>query len=256
MALAETFTSIANAIRAKSGETATMTPAEMPAKIAALPTGGQLEDFLEGKGTKLQTDAKFIVNGTMRYNQHLKAIYLPECLLIDDYSFERTDKVEWIYAPKASFAGSITIDGTAYNPTGDKAFQNSNFLKYCLFPGNTGPITKHMFSYSYETEVVDLGSPNRLENTIFSDLTSSSGDRYSLKALILRNSTVPNLIRSISSLIERFTSGECFIYVEDDLISEYQAATNWSAIPTSAWKGLSELPQWILDLYDPNYQPA
>ena len=256
MALTETFVSIANAIRAKSGETATMTPAQMPAKIAALPTGGQLEDFLEGKGTKLQTDAKFIVNGTMRYNQHLKAIYLPECLLIDDYSFEKTWMLEWIYAPKASFAGNITIDGKAYISTGDKAFQDSGFLKYCLFPGNTGPITKYMFSYSYKTEVVDLGSPHHLEHQIFSDLTSFSGDRYSLKALILRNKTVPNLTRSISSSIERFTSGECFIYVDDDLISEYQTATNWSAIPAAQWKGLSELPQWILDLYDPNYQPA
>ena len=37
--LTETFTNIANSIRAKSGKTKTMTPAEMPAEIEALPSG-------------------------------------------------------------------------------------------------------------------------------------------------------------------------------------------------------------------------
>lgn len=38
--LDDTMTSIANAIRAKTGETATMTPGQMPAQIAAIPSGG------------------------------------------------------------------------------------------------------------------------------------------------------------------------------------------------------------------------
>lgn len=46
--LTDTFSDIADAIRVKTGRSATMTPAEMPAEIGSISTGSQLTKITEG----------------------------------------------------------------------------------------------------------------------------------------------------------------------------------------------------------------
>lgn len=56
--LTQAFTNIANAIRAK-GVTGTMSPLEMPAKIASIPTGNALTNALTIDGITGQIDSTF-----------------------------------------------------------------------------------------------------------------------------------------------------------------------------------------------------
>lgn len=52
--LTDTFSDIADAIRAKTGKVDTMTPAEMPTEIASISTGSQITNIYEGLTNNLK----------------------------------------------------------------------------------------------------------------------------------------------------------------------------------------------------------
>lgn len=54
--LTDTFSDIADAIRAKTGSSATMTPAEMPTEIGNISTGGKNIKIQEGLTNKINID--------------------------------------------------------------------------------------------------------------------------------------------------------------------------------------------------------
>lgn len=51
--LTDTFSDIADAIRAKTGSSATMTPAEMPTEIGSISTGSHFTKIQEGLTNRL-----------------------------------------------------------------------------------------------------------------------------------------------------------------------------------------------------------
>lgn len=65
MTLTEFLTNIANAIRGKDGTTATITPADMPARIEAIETGYALEDLGDAEGTTAD-----MLSGKKLYDSH------------------------------------------------------------------------------------------------------------------------------------------------------------------------------------------
>lgn len=54
--LTDTFSDIADAIRAKTGRSATMTPAEMPAEIGSISTGSKNTKIQDGLTNKINID--------------------------------------------------------------------------------------------------------------------------------------------------------------------------------------------------------
>lgn len=53
LTLTQAFSDIADAIRAKTGKSDTMTPAEMPAEIGSISTGSQFTKIQEGSTNRL-----------------------------------------------------------------------------------------------------------------------------------------------------------------------------------------------------------
>lgn len=92
--LREVFSSIANAIRSKTGKTATIKPVDMATEIESIQTGGgdnKLPQFIDGSLTTITADdlvgATKIKNYAFYYST-ITSITLPDSVItIGDYAF-------------------------------------------------------------------------------------------------------------------------------------------------------------------------
>jgi hypothetical protein len=147
MAIKTYFQNIADAIRAKGGTVATLTPSEMPQAIADLPTGGGLEPltayvrndrhhYCYGSGVNytagVSSNHSDIYN--IEYNEELKIyVYIP------NPNAERIN-------PKASMINTDPTQSTSYI-AGEQLFSFSNRTNpagsgyFFYFPGQT----KHQY---------------------------------------------------------------------------------------------------------------
>ena len=100
----ETLTSIANAIRAKTGKTAQMTPAEMVSEIGSLSTDG-------GEVWKLHTITDIVITSSTLPHTFLKT-YIRKCA---QWCYYPTSEAPHINSVARGF--SFDINGNDYVPT-------------------------------------------------------------------------------------------------------------------------------------------
>lgn len=235
--LSETFTNIANAIRTKAGTTEKLTPAQMPTAIENIPSGGgELDDYLSGNIPEVVTHASKLAQGAFAYNGKVKTIYIPDATLCGNYFCNYADGPIWIHAPHMAMNGSNSF-----------CFYASH-LKYALFPESSSLFGTNGLLGAGALEVLDIGKTTYIGNSC-----GVYKQNPKLKALILRHpTTVCNLSNTRYIDIDLYQTYGARIYVPDDLVDSYKAATNWSTYADYILP-LSDLPQWILDLYDDHY---
>lgn len=200
------LTSVANAIRAKSGGSSQLAfPAGFVSEIQAIPSGGggeyTAEDFADA--TK--------PTGAVAFS----AVYFGENSNNSPAYF--------------GFRSGITkLFGTNYAPTGNNtaAFRQMPNLQYAIFPKAT-KLYNNAFYGCTKLEAFDwLGGQFAGSGGTFQNCSN-------LTVLVVRKSDAICTLGAVAAFTNSpFASGKAggTLYVPSALISSYQAATNWSTI--------------------------
>ena len=259
MALTNKITAIADAIRRKNGETTKYTMPEMVTAIDALPTGGGDDALFNMDASGNVTGKATTINGFM-YNTTLascKSILsaigrgsvsaisasFPKCSTLGSAAFCSASSLATVDFPVCTSIGKYafyqcgklnTINFPACTTINTGAFYQGGALTTVNFPACTN-IGVQAFYNSTGITTVDLAK----------NCTISSSAFYSCSKLtifILRDtSAVSTLAASDAFNNTPIKSGTGYIYVPDDLVDSYKAATNWSVYAAQI-KPLSELP--------------
>ena len=173
------MTSIANAIRSRTGESATMTPRQMPAKIASIPSGSgegiPREVDANGKYVMPTSDFSFSLpsNATDLANDVLYKAYDSCTHLVGDLDMSSLTAVTGSYCCTNAFRGTkvTSVDlGSVVTISGGESFNSA-------------------FRQCYRLAQVDLGSLETVQNSntfayAFNDCTALTAvDLSSLKAV-------------------------------------------------------------------------
>lgn len=136
------------------------------------------------------------------------------------------------------------IDGSIvelYNDTvtsmrGGSVFASLSALKKVTFT-KLRSVPGYAFSFCSSLEYVDLGSIERLDTG-----GSQFNNCPALTTVIIRSSTIPTYnMSSVAFNDTPINDGTGYIYVPDDLVDSYKAASGWSTYATQI-KPISELP--------------
>ena len=243
------YSDIADAIRAKTGGSGTMTPAEMPTEIANIPSGGGMDEDLEAliegtasgdieislpeqclglglyfksdinsgvtkltlKTVKTLGDVSATYAGLMVDRANFTELHLPDCtnLCIQRKSSQSTST--W---PELTLFDAPNITSLGVN-----AFNNAQHLENVVLT-NALNIGNAAFA-SCKLTTVDLPACTSIGTLAFRQ-------NATLDALILRNNAVVTLAGTNALQSTPIESGTGYIYVPRDLVATYQAATNWS----------------------------
>lgn len=216
-----TLDAIADAINAKTGGSSAMTPAQMMTAIENIPSGG-----VEPKAVIFD---RALPLGDIELASPLSLFAFcyagrtGACSIIDYSSSSVSDSAFLNNFGITKYIGYEVTEG------GPNAFSNASMLQYIVCP-------KMVLHYSYFAQAcrsligVDYGgsptsSQGFIRNTGYEKSTK-------LKHMVLRGSTVWTLSNIGNFNNTPFASGKAggILYVPADLISSYQAATNWSTI--------------------------
>lgn len=118
MTLREVFSSIANAIRSKTGKTATIKPVDMATEIESIQTGGgdnKLPQFIDGSLTTITADDLAGMTKVRDYafsNSKITNITLPDSVTsIDNFAFQYCSSLTNITIPDSVInIGTATFD--------------------------------------------------------------------------------------------------------------------------------------------------
>lgn len=183
MTLREVFSSIANAIRSKTGKTATIKPVDMATEIESIQTGGgdnKLPQFIDGSLTTITAEdlagATEVKNYAFYYS-NITSITLPDSVTsIGNYAFQYCSSVTNITIPDSVI--NIKIG----------AFMKCVALIQIILPNNITRINTTLFSYcSALTSIVIPDKVASIDNSAFSNCSS------------LTNVTIPNSVKNIGT---------------------------------------------------------
>ncbi|MBQ9731178.1 MAG: leucine-rich repeat domain-containing protein [Bacilli bacterium] len=232
----ENLTNIANAIRGKNGETTTYKPGDMSTAIQNIPNGGDSEleasylSIIQDRGlncTKLPKGLTSIGDYAFYHqtylNQYNNFEALPNSITsIGQYAFYSCVHLNWTKLPN-----SITS-------IGQYAFYNCQDLAITSFPNGITSIPSQGFS--------DCTSLTSLE--LHSGITEINSYSFSgcsnLSKLIINNATPITLKYTTAFQDTPIANGTGYIYVPDESVESFKAATNWSAYADQI-KPISEL---------------
>jgi hypothetical protein len=209
----EDLTSLANAIRAKTGGSSPMTINQMTTAVNGISAGWSVEDI-----------AKRNISGS---------IDLGTCGLIDQYCFYGNQHL-------------LSVTGNSVETLVGNCFQNCTGLATVNFP-RVMNVGNRSFDLCSALQTIDLPSVINISNVAFqnSGLTTiiigpnftAFGQRAlqscsSLTTVVLRNTTMVNLNNVNNFQSTPFASGGAggTIYVPSALISTYQADSLWSQL--------------------------
>lgn len=190
---------IANAINAKTGRTAPMTPVDMVSEIQSIQTGG---------GDPYQFFSVYSNNAMTQ--------------LVDDnipktrpYSFSHYHSLTKVFLKECQLMGERSFEVCNYLATVVLVNANNNAINI----GNT--------------TFVDCGTLSSVDLSNASSVTSNVFLRCPVSTLIIRMNAVCPLasIQSAGSIFQNGSGG--VLYVPQALISAYQSATNWSTVLTT-----------------------
>lgn len=237
--LDDTLTDIADAIRAKTGGSATMTPSEMPAEIASIPSGGANNNY-----------ANFFAGSTT-------SLYDNDIVDIPDYTFmvgtsasstpsSDSTKTPFYKMTSASFSNAETIGGSAFGACvnlqtvsfpkvkslGDSSFSGCTSLQAIRLPSYITPFpsVQYVFYNCSALSKADFGD----NSAVITDNQTIFNQRWfqnctSLTTLILRFPKKVKYSWSNNFLNTPIASGTGYIYVPRALVDTYKADSGWSS---------------------------
>ena len=233
MALTDKLKAIADAIRAKTGKTATMTLEKMPTEIESIVGGGEdFADLLTNNLTTLNSNVTSIRQYTFRGATALVEVNLPEATSIGANSFYGCSKLTSFIAPKLK-----TISNNAFNGCGA--------IRYINLPALASG-DQYIFRYCYWLLTVDLAVCTNIATGMFNDCRR-------MTAVILRSPTLVTLAATSAfgncyhfygtknSTYNPDGLKDGYIYVPAALIEEYKAAANWSTLATQ-FRAIEDYP--------------
>lgn len=137
------------------------------------------------------------------------------------------------------------LDVSGFDTSNVTSFSNmfarcKKIADYNLSNWNTSKATNFsvMFSTNYALNFLDISSFNGSSATDTSQMFSKCS---ALKALVINNQNIFPMTNVNMFASSAIASGTGFVYVPDDMVDAYKAATNWSTY-ASQIKGMSELP--------------
>lgn len=157
-----------------------------------------------------------------------------ECGILNDKVYVFPEHIDRIYTyslyQKDLCIVHVTFKG-AISYIGDYAFYNTNNMESCTFeqPNAITTVGASAFRFCYELKKLVLGnSVESIGNYAFllAGVRSTAGTAGPTFTLILPTVTPPTLGSTAFSLID-LTNG-LFIYVPDESVEDYKAATNWN----------------------------
>lgn len=224
---------IANAIREKNESTTTYKVAEMGAAVRDLPTGGDDEDaIIQRTISGAYSNDRITTVGACAFLgcQALTAIDLPNVTQVNRNAFESCVRLSTINLPKVT-----ALDRGVFT---NSAIQQANFPLVTTIGDNCFYTAKHLISSNLPLvtslpidsfrlstiQTADFAAVTNINRTAFTDCTK-------LETLIIRTPSVC-VISDISIALRgsKIALGTGYIYVPDDLVASYKAATNWVAL--------------------------
>lgn len=231
-----TLTSIADAIRAKGGTTAALTPSQMAEAIAAIQAGGGgggdlAKAIIERSASEINTDVATIIGSYAFYSYaSLVKVSFPACNAIGSCAFLSCSRLTTINFPVCTSIGA-------------SAFQYCSSLTSANFPACKFVGASAFYSCVSLAEAnfpvcssVDGGAFYRCSSLAiarFSAYVSLGGNAFNgcsrLSAVILAASSLCGMRTQNAFYGTPISSGTGYIYVPSSLVAKYQAATNWTA---------------------------
>lgn len=224
---------IANAIREKNESTTTYKVAEMGAAVRNLPTGGGDEDaIIQRTISGAYSNDRITTVGACAFLgcQALTAIDLPNVTQVNRNAFESCIRLSTINLPKVT-----ALDRGVFT---NSAIQQANFPLVTTIGNNCFYAAKHLISANLPLvtslpidsfrlstiQTADFAAITNINRTAFTDCTS-------LETLIIRTPSIC-VISDISIALRgsKIAAGTGYIYVPDNLVDSYKAATNWVAL--------------------------
>ena len=244
----ETLTSIADAIRAKTGSTDAMTPGTMATAISEINTDGNtdIEDGIITRNITEYSNDRVDEIGDYAFYRcgWLTTVNLPLVTTIYEYAFYGCDRLKSFNAPELytiySYAFQDSNISSFYIPKarqiGTYAFSRNESIRTIVLPAATS-LGGSSFSNCPKLTRVDFYSTLTIASFCFVSC-------YSLTALILRSETICTLkntnafnvcyhiLGTTNSTYNPNGDKDGYIYVPSALVESYQAATNWSNYAT------------------------
>ena len=206
------LTDIADAVRAKTGETEPIIPEEMAAKL--LDTEGDYE--------------RGYAEGYEKGDSNMDGILTRQATTISN------DRITYLGTEVFRNYSSLAV---ADFPNVTSAGVNTFYACYALSTVNCPSlisISSNMFAYSSLLKRLDFPSVESISGGAFSSCSR-------LVTLILRKADTVCTLENVSAFTNTpIAKGTGFVYVPDDLVEQYKAATNWSTYANQI-KPISEL---------------
>ena len=224
-----TLTAIADAIRNKNGTSTTYKPSEFAEQIRALVNDGynEFEKAIMRSIKEVQNTTSTEI-GAFAYSNatDLANVTFTEATVIDSNAFYKCTALEEVYFPKVTHIGSYAFYGCG-------ALKEVTFESGLIFTG------RETFHACTSLEKADLGGTVNFYGMDFYGCTA-------LKTLILRNTTnIATFHVNAGSQVFYNTpiaSGTGYIYVPSALLSQYKAASAWSAYKNQ-FRAIEDYPE-------------
>ena len=251
------LTSIANAIRAKTGKSASMTPADMATEIASI--GGQTFDWSQVNGISFYggkvTSSTFDVTGipTGDFTNFSNCFYWNGSMTTFDGTGWDTSSATDMNNFFSLCSNLASVDVSTFDVS--HATNLSSFFSYCtkltsldLAAFHTDAMTNmaNMFRNCSTLTSVNLWNFDTTHVTATGMNTSFTNCSRLTDIIWSQKSTVQPLVTTPEAAGITATMN---FYVPDNLVSSYQAATNWATI-SSQIHGISDCPAAVKALYN------
>lgn len=217
MALTEKLTTVADAIRCKTGGTEPLTLDQMAAEIAKIETGDQNELLLalsSGAVTEVCSEKITSIRSPFLYYQtQLTRVDLPNCKSACAMAFYGCTSLQEVNLPQMQSCKN-------------NVFRNCSELQSIVLPGHSGRIDTSAFEGCSKLEKADF-----MEIVVSPGISQYAfGSCKALTALIIRNTeNVPGVYNEKAFDNTPIADGTGYIYVPSAMIERYKAATIWSA---------------------------
>lgn len=223
-----TLSSIGNAIRAKTGKSELINPANMPTEISSITTGGSGADeneiiskFVTGEsfsGEFINNEIEYIRYGAFAQT-HITKVDCPKVEVINGYAFNDCTKLTSINFPKV-----IQMNGHCFS--------------YCT------SLIEAKFQSPISIEAYIFYNASKLQKCDFNVITiyMNTFASSALDTLILRRTEKITYLNSKGAFANTpIAKGTGYIYVPAALIDEYKTATNWVTF-ASQFRAIEDYP--------------
>lgn len=246
-ALDTALTDIADSIRAKTGKTDPLTIELMPSEIEGISGGGadhSVEDAIITRSITgdYENDRITTVGENAFYAcRALTSVNLKNCVEIQDGAFQTCLGLTNVNVPELTTLGAsafynsglLTFNGPLVTSIGNRCFQGASRLTSVALP-LVATVPSSCLRSCTKLERVDLGAATSIVRAAFTDSTA-------LETLIIRTETLCTIAdASVTLRGSKIAAGTGYIYVPDELVDSYKAATNWVSFAAQI-KGISEL---------------